>query len=744
MVIMNSEKRKSPPHFVSLRWRLMTPVFFVVLLVAAGGAYLVGQNMSGGLSIPQDNLLLQSSRAVSDRAARLYDYHREEAQRAAFTIGVPEAVRDNRPEALEPLLESLISLNGLDVLAVTDLAGREVLGVQRVDGQRDYALSTDTDLSREALVLAVLDEAFVGATGLLRTPAGVMLFTAVPIRLGDQTVGVAMVGQRLAAVLADLQETALAELTLYGPENALLHTTFTPEVNALTLAPEVYNQALLSVQQVPVQAVQINNTAYQAAYQPFIFGPNTLGVVAALMPDNIPFVTETGRQLTALFAASLAAAVVIVTYGGLNRVSQRAQLVARTAGKLSVGQRTARTQMTPKDEIGAAGYALDLYANAVARREAKLVHALRRQRREINHLVSVLEALPYGAIVQAMDGRVLFMNTLARETLGSHRVFRSSGLDELAQVVTDKLGAAIAPGIYTLGDPHRVRFDERILSAQAAAVMSSVTRLGTVILIRDITDEVRRERERQAALQRLTREIQQPLMQLGQLGIRIESDMVRAFAREMTRQAVALQKMIVELRELDLVDGLERYQEPIRLDTLIWAVANEWRQIALASDLTMHVVVERKGLYVLGDEERLRWAIGNLVDNAIKYTPTGGALALEINGEEGGYAYLRVRDNGVGIAKEDRQYLFTRFYRGNPTTEDGQPLVVPGMGQGLYITRQIIEAHGGAIQIKSSVGAGTAVYFTLPLTASESLELPDEMDGETAQIREEVFARRRR
>ncbi|MBC8100605.1 MAG: ATP-binding protein, partial [Armatimonadetes bacterium] len=121
---------------------------------------------------------------------------------------------------------------------------------------------------------------------------------------------------------------------------------------------------------------------------------------------------------------------------------------------------------------------------------------------------------------------------------------------------------------------------------------------------------------------------------------------------------------------------------------------------------------------------RLRWAIGNLVDNSIKYTPPGGTIVLEVRGEEANYAQLRLRDNGVGILADEQPHLFTRFWRGTPTLPDGRVLRAPGMGQGLHVVKRILEMHGGALQIRSKPGVGTAVYFRLPLTASESFDLP--------------------
>ena len=101
-------------------------------------------------------------------------------------------------------------------------------------------------------------------------------------------------------------------------------------------------------------------------------------------------------------------------------------------------------------------------------------------------------------------------------------------------------------------------------------------------------------------------------------------------------------------------------------------------------------------------------------------------------------ALLRVRDNGVGIASAELKHIYLNFYRGTPTMADGQVIRVPGMGQGLTIAKQIIEAHGGQLKVKSKPLVGTAAYFTIPLTAGVGFELPlvdeDLMDGETHRL----------
>lgn len=726
--------------FISMRWRFITPVFLVVLFIAVVGAYILVRNAGGGLQVSQQNLLLSSSRSVRDRAAQHYQRHLTESQRVAFTTGLASAVLEDNTNTLRSMLQNHLQINGMDSIIITDSDGRELLGIRQSDTEAGFVFSSDAFLGSQTLVRAPLDSDVRGETGFLFTQTGTMLYTSVPLYSEGSKIGVVLVGQDLSSLLRDIQGSAIADLALFGPTGQLLETTLPTIIDDLTLDAAGFTQALNSGDQIPIRSLELASDPYQGAFQAFRFGPNTLGVIGAVMPDDVPFAVEIGRQLTALFAAAVAGGVVSVAYILVNRYAIRIGQVATVARDLSQGKRTTRTQMQPVDEVGAAGHALDAYATHVESREERMKRALRRQRRELHHLLTVFEALPDGVILQAKNGRTVMMNGKARAMVGSPDVLDAKLLNDLIQdSEASEKGKPLAPGLYALGDPRRVDLDGHMLSAQAGAV-TSITgrRLGTVIMLRDITDDVRQDRERERILQELSEDVQQPLSQMWRTA-GPGNDMMTTFARATTQQAVALQKLIVDMREMAITDHgqVQGRQKVISLETLIWGVANEWRQVATATGLTLHVIIEEKGLFVAGDEKRLRWALGNVVDNAIKYTPVGGALTIEINNSTTGQAQLRVRDNGVGISSDDLPNVFERFYRGQPQNRDGSPMNAPGMGQGLAVTQQIIEAHGGSVRLKSTPHIGTAVYFTLPLTAPETMQLvqlPEDMDGETVQV----------
>lgn len=336
------------------------------------------------------------------------------------------------------------------------------------------------------------------------------------------------------------------------------------------------------------------------------------------------------------------------------RTAGRAEQAAIAVEQLAAGHRTARAEPDTHDEIGRISSALNAYAAYVQEKADDLRLQLRQARHEFQRLEAAIASMPDGVVVLDLSGSVILMNATARSVLGASQ--HTDDPNRLTTAVTDKLGEALAPGVYALGDPLRLSVENHLVQAQVAAVMSyDNARLGTVIVLREVASE----------------------------------DDALLVTSEIT---------------------------DIPLETLVWKVSNEWRQIAENNHIDLQVQIKTRGLRVKGDVQRLSWALGGVMDNALKYTPAGGSIVIQAREPENGMVTIRVRDSGVGIKLDELPHVFTRFYRGTPLTEDGRPLKIPGMGQGLALTKQIIEAHGGRISIKSKPNAGTAVYVMLPVT----------------------------
>jgi len=170
---------------------------------------------------------------------------------------------------------------------------------------------------------------------------------------------------------------------------------------------------------------------------------------------------------------------------------------------------------------------------------------------------------------------------------------------------------------------------------------------------------------------------------------------------EETRRMSKLASDLLLLAQADA--GIKLELKPIELDTLLLDVYRQARVMANGQEVKLG---HEDQAIVLGDADRLRQLLLNLVDNAIKYTPTGGEIMLMLY-REPEWTRVVVQDTGVGIPAKDLPFIFDRFYRTDKSRSERKP----GAGLGLSIARWIAEAHGGNLTVESQEGKGTA--FTL-------------------------------
>ncbi len=756
---LSDDPIRRPWRFVSLRWRAIWPLALVVAALAMAGAYLISDAAAQGVRNREVDHLLMASRAVADRMADIGTGQRREVTRIAYTQGVAKNVRRGNGSALQAILEPLALAADLDYVLVADANDQEVVGLQRVDnakGAADYAVASGTDL--ETLVAkqpALFAPGSDLRAAITRTGQGHALMTAGPVMLDDERIGTVLVGVRVERVLESLRGGDPAELALFGPDGVFVRTTLLfddTSRTALALDRDAFEQALTTPGQVPVESLKIDGQAYNAAYIPLVINGTPLGVLGVYRVDDTLYATWLSREWISSLSSVLVGMVVLVTFVVVGRFANRLERVTKTADALAAGDARARTRMKANDEIGELGVTLDRLADRHQHRTDALQKALRRQRAETAHLSAVVESVPDGLVVQDLDGRVLLINDAARDLLGGQRVFRAARLHDLTAVVTERLGPALAPGIYALGDPTRISLDGKMLQAQAAAITirPDQQRIGTVIVLRDITPDVAREQKRDELLGELAEQTLAPRSPQSY-------ESLSTLAREVVHNTRAIQQVIAELRDLSTFEprDLETGQRPYAVNDLLWHVAAEWEPLAKAAHIRLRVKFGPRGHFVLGDERRLRWAVGNLVDNALKYssphtTVTLTARLRELDNGDGGdggdsisTAEIVVEDQGYGIAPQDLENAFARFYRGTPRDGDGKPVRKPGTGQGLFIARRVIEAHGGRMSLASRVGMGTTAVISLPLTAPVTLDVSEPHALEEVELSQGEYDTRR-
>lgn len=257
--------------------------------------------------------------------------------------------------------------------------------------------------------------------------------------------------------------------------------------------------------------------------------------------------------------------------------------------------------------------------------------------------------------------------------------------------------------------------------------------------LRDAEDRVHREHERAMEAERLTTEKEDLLMVIAH-ELRTPTTAAKGFV-ELAHRNLSVGKADAATGLLDsarqAIDRLSRLtadlSEAVRNgpSRLAMAEVDLAETVAQACDWA-GVSAAAKGIRLLADQpatpvriganaDALLTIVGNVLANAVRYTPSGGEVRLTCAGGDR-QATVEIRDTGIGIAEDQLERIFEKFYRA-PSARALEP---QGLGLGLSLVRQLVEAHQGRIDIESSVGRGTVFRVTLPIDATRS---PEEEEG---------------
>ncbi len=363
-------------------------------------------------------------------------------------------------------------------------------------------------------------------------------------------------------------------------------------------------------------------------------------------------------------------------------------------------------------------------------RQAELLAKIEHRESQIAHLTAILQNIGEGVIMQDIDGRIIVMNEAAYRLLGSQKAFWESELARLHQAAHQP--EAYTPGIEPLGTPVRVEINNRVLGAQVGAVSDEEgQRIGTLIVLRDVTRDALSERLKDDFITQISHELRTPLTAIKGMSDVLLSQPEdrppnRRFLEAISRNVDVLDHMIVELLDISEISAgtFAVRQDQLDLVDLVWSVVRGLHPRLERAELEIHILpVNTRYCQLPGDNRRLRWALGHILENSINYTLPGGQITVRIGELRGGYVLIKIEDTGVGIQPHDLPHVLNRFYRGEAVTPDKRTIDPRGLGQGLFIAQHVAEAHGGYLGIESEPGTGTLVTFALP--ASGLTSLPD-------------------
>ncbi|WP_067653769.1 sensor histidine kinase [Nocardia harenae] len=305
---------------------------------------------------------------------------------------------------------------------------------------------------------------------------------------------------------------------------------------------------------------------------------------------------------------------------------------------------------------------------------------------------------------------VVLVNPRAEE-LG---LVRNRLLDERAWAAVEKVLENAEPAEFDLTAKNPLPGRSRIAVRGVARPLSRENNF-TVLFADDDSEQARMEATRRDFVANVSHELKTPVGAMSLLAEALlesadDPEAVRHFGRRVLAESSRLGKMVTELIALSRLQGAEKLPEleVVDVDTVVNSAVDRSRTAAEAAGIT--VSTDRpSGLEVLGDETLLVTALSNLVENAIAYSPTGSHVSVS-RSLRGDHVAMAVTDRGIGIAKEDQERVFERFFR----SDKARSRATGGTGLGLAIVKHVAANHNGEITLWSKLGTGSTFTLRIP------------------------------
>jgi two-component system phosphate regulon sensor histidine kinase PhoR len=343
---------------------------------------------------------------------------------------------------------------------------------------------------------------------------------------------------------------------------------------------------------------------------------------------------------------------------------------------------------------------------------------------EKSRLRTIIESLPDGLLVTNTGGQVVLINPSCRQMLKLDRDTASGRpLQEyLSDEALCRLVMEISKGKHVdYGDIPEQEFalaDGTYLRAVAQPVLGERREcLGAIVTFLDITSLKVLDRLKSEFVAKVSHELRSPLstiheqlaMVIGELVDTEPQQHMLTRAKEKTQALITLIGDLLDLSRIE--EGLIcREPKPVRLDDLLKSIVDFLSARTSAKNQSLTLAVSARDLpEIIADPVALESIFGNLISNALTYTPEGGRIRVELD-QAGINLRVKVADNGFGIAEKHLDKIFERFYR----VKDEKTRYITGTGLGLPIVKGLVDSLGGIIEVTSTPGEGSTFTVLLP------------------------------
>ena len=338
---------------------------------------------------------------------------------------------------------------------------------------------------------------------------------------------------------------------------------------------------------------------------------------------------------------------------------------------------------------------------------------------------TILHCMTDGVLVINRDKQIVLRNAAAARVVGESGSLSSPvplhalGREELVSLVMEALDASS-----DMIASKEIAFGNSTYMVNASPVVEPNGEvLGVVAVLRDITVMKKLEEAKSMFVSMVAHEIKSPLAAVeGYLNVLLGgmagdlTEKARGMLDRSLLRTKALRTMVSDLLNVTAIEtghfSIKRM--PICIEDIVAEVVDSYRERAREKKLDLQLNCDGPLDPVLADRDAMVHVIGNLIDNAVKYTPEGGQIRVDV-GHNGMYARISVQDDGIGMSEEEKGRVFEEFYR----AKNQYTASIPGTGLGLNLVKRLVDLHQGRITVESKPGEGSKFTVSLPMPESQ-------------------------
>ena len=445
--------------------------------------------------------------------------------------------------------------------------------------------------------------------------------------------------------------------------------------------------------------------------------------VISLMAD-IESVYQEVNSISKIFIVGTILSILITTVIGFvasKTVTSSIEKMSSQVKKMALGNYGTVVGIDADDEIGD----LAKVFNQISKRIEEEQAVTETERRK---LATIIESMMDGIITTDNNGRIILINTSAEDMLGGRNdeIFIGKDVLKILNITEYESIEEILEAEDSLLVNASKSDDELLLRAEISKIekedKEDLTQMSTelegyIIVLYDVTDQERQEKERREFVSTVSHELRTPLTTMNSYiealeeGVLEDKELAPQFIDTIHKETTRMIRMVNELMQLGKMDIKEEHYEKefIDINKMLEQITDRFALTHPEKNFIKHI--PKSPIFVEGDQDKLTQVFDNIVNNAIKYSPDGKNITVRVRQN---YHHNRVsisiKDEGVGIPLVHIDKIFNRFYR----VDKSRQRSMGGTGLGLALAKTIVDAHKGRIWAQSREGYGSIIFVTLP------------------------------